>query len=318
MATAIASLASAGRTATKVAEAFDLLSTADYALGGKGLDTVKKSLLSSFNRMAKRKRSSTFRKRSKRRRVIRRKYRRSRMARSGLRTRSTIGHRVGSSNCKAVYLQIGATVSLKTKNFARFLLTDIDEGEAINQRERKLVNLRGFKIRLTGTNLLNVPMWVNIAVVKDEFADAQDNNSTFANEDFFRGYGAEREATASNALNGQQWAFLPMNPGRFTILKRKRIWLGPRSNSSPTLNPVVTTFTYDPYVQKNWFTKTMYVPVKRQLRYKSQNGAFCDDPLYMLVWCSYLGETNIAAQPATGNALEFEPDIVTYFKDPKN
>jgi hypothetical protein len=117
-------------------------------------------------------------------------------------------------------------------------LTNIGQGDAINQRDRHTVELMGVKLCMELTALSNNPLYVNVAVVHLKNTDAP------LNQDFFRSSGGPTRGTDFNeSLNSNEFHSLPMNTDKFVVLSHKRYRLngGVPQFPGPDINTISLT-----------------------------------------------------------------------------
>lgn len=183
-------------------------------------------------------------------------------------------------------------------------LTTISQGDDIDQRERMLANVRGFKIDAEIRNNNGVPMYVNVAVLCTK---AGTSSGTIDTSDFFRAsVGGNRGRDFSTILNSNEMHNLAINSDRYIILRHKRYRLG--EDSSTQYN----TQKSNSYMNLKW-----YVPLKRQLRWDSGLGVQPENgEVWLVYWFDQFGSTTgTGASPA---AVTTAWRVVTTFRDPKN
>jgi len=231
---------------------------------------------------------------------IGRAYRRSRAKKAKF-SRRNIGEPVGSGTAKRYVTETINPVNEDTRVLYQYGLTDIDQGTAINQRERRMVNLRGFKICMEVKNIATTPLYLNVAILspKDGAADV-------TTSDFFRGAGANRGRDFGIGLNSNEFHCLPINSDRYTILKHKRYRLVPGNTPSDT-----ASLNGYSYMNLDW-----WVPLKRQIRYDADTGQPESGKVYMVYWADNFSTAGgSAVNPAQ---MVVTRRVVTYFKEPKN
>lgn len=185
-------------------------------------------------------------------------------------------------------------------------LTRINEGGDIRNRERAIVNLRGFRIRtyLKSNNELG-PIWVNLAIV------AANNESAVLDDidkHFFRRFeGSVRTEAWSDAVNNRTG--LEINSLPLSQVTYKTIW-----HHRFILNAEVGSTSINAGALKNWATKSRYIRINRQIRYGTQLDGDCLNKFWFLLWTSAGDEgTALGAGTITGRL-----QVVTYFRDPRN
>lgn len=291
MALAVAEALELGATAKNIAWGADILGTGDW-LKDKGKQMVR------YYR--KRRRSYGGGRLRKRARYSRRAPTRRR--RHVYIKRRRIGYRVGHGTSKRFLCANFQNVE-ETRTVYRIDLTAITKGDGIDQRERDMVNLRGFHVCLSYRNVTSEPVVINVAIVHDR-READGGAQPIAEEDFFRGSGTQRAIDFGEQLTGQQMNCLKMNSDRFIILKRKKLLV---ANVPPA-----TPGGYYNGVSKNWKEYKMWMPLKRQLRYEDGN---CQTPLALIWW---MDGPFTPANTVAISGIETFAHVVTYFKEPKN
>lgn len=212
-----------------------------------------------------------------------------------------IGEPVGTSNCKTNI--VNATTATRNTNtlhnpYASFL--NIAQGTGINNRSRRVINLRGVRVQVhyklvpsVLTDQGNDLVYLNYAVIS-----AKDGVSTVSTTDFFRGYGSNRsiDFPGTNAdipilINN------PINTDKYQVLVHKRVRLAYFSNNQGTPE----------YVGDH------YIPIKRQIRYDSDAATSHNGRLDFVMWCTTWDSDNASAIKAVVNE---RVDLYTYFRDP--
>mgnify|MGYP000524295661 CR=1 FL=1 len=225
-------------------------------------------------------------------RVIGRAYRRYRRSR----LMGRIGQPPGLATTKRRQ-QLINTENVNTLTLYQTDLTAIPHTTTnqINDRQRDVINLRGFRICWDFWNQGAFPALCNVAVVYD-----RQNDFPAGTTDFFRGNGATRATDFSTLQhNAQQFHCLPLNKDRFTILTHKRFEL------DRTVGGGFNGAT------RMWKTMKFYVPLKKQIRYED------DEPnsrILLLYWFSHLMQATGTAAAPTGIV---QIKTITYFKEPK-
>ena len=217
-----------------------------------------------------------------------------------------IGFRVGSGHAKRnVQQQDIAVTSLNSRAQIIQALCHITQTDtnAINRRQRQLVNVRGFKFCYSFRNNTDRPLFCNIAIV------ARKDGSTPNATDWFRGSGTNRNADFALNLTSTEFYCLPINADKYTILYRKRFTLGAN-------NEGLTGSSYQngPKSYKMWMK---YLPFKRQIRYEGTSSSEIDHAQpYIVMWFDrWNAPQNEAQQTAVVEVLR---RTVTYFREPKS
>ena len=247
-----------------------------------------------------------------RRRRYRRGYRRARKfrKRSSYRRKRVrfIGYPIGSGTCKRVLTQNVSGQSLDTRTLYSRNLTFLAQGTAndINTRQRQMINLRGFKIRFNIQTLTGAQRWYfHWALIAEKsrtrgIPESQDNAISGTN--FFRGNGSSRGIDFQNSLSGNEINFLGINQDEYVVLKHKRMLLDPVSTNGDN-------HQWQRHV-------SMYIPIKRQVRYDPSYGDCpTDGAIWSVWWCEGMNGVGSGATPQT-NWANIDQFVVTYFREP--
>jgi len=178
-------------------------------------------------------------------------------------------------------------------------------GNEINLRERDMINLRGFSIRIGVKNRTqNALMTVRMALVYDK------NKTSWTATDFFRSYGDSRTLDFDGSLAGGidpcQLMVNPINRDKYEVLWERKVTLGP-------INDVAGGTNYSRTLD-NTMNLNTYVPVNRQLRYTGPLSSDCADNLFLVVWSDY--PNGVATDPIS-NAFTYQRFVVAHWSDPK-
>ena len=219
-----------------------------------------------------------------------------------------VGEDPGMSNCKRQTTNDVATISPGTPgtNLDIYSLTDLTKGSDINNRERDLINCRGFRIRYHFSVLGLNPVHVHLAVVAPKQTWDLSGQAA-ASSQFLRGNGATRFLNFGSANSGLVNNHNGINTDRFTVLSHKRVPLGLAGSTS----------NYMGGTTPNWSSGDYYVKVNRQLRYES-GGTTCDTPVYLVVWFDSDARQKTVTWTTFDStaALQNTIDTITYFKEP--
>lgn len=199
------------------------------------------------------------------------KRRKTRKAKTPRLSSTSIGDNVGTANTKQVTAKINSQMlgwTLYNQN-----LTLITRGDSLSERQRDVINLRGFKIDAyfrtitqgSGAGLPSDLYWLNVAVV----APFQRGAADFPT-DFFRARDNldERESDFATTLGSMDLHTLPINTDKWTVLKHKRYEMPTYGSQIP-----------------GWSQKIdMYIPLNRQVTYWDTLSNSCNTPVYLLYW----------------------------------
>lgn len=217
-------------------------------------------------------------------------------------SRKQIGFRVGEGTTKRRQIENTAGVLQNTRVLNSVEVTNIPEGNSINQRERQMANLRGFKMCLEVRNVRDEPLYFNLAVLAPKGATA-----SVVTADFFRGSTDDRaQDFDATALNSNEFHCLPINSDKYVVLLHKRYRLGP--------SPGATLYTNEN--SNNFLNIDRYVSLKRQLRWSSGEQSAEVGRVYVVYWASVFNGASGA--PPLLNAYSVSRRYVTYWKEPKN
>jgi len=236
------------------------------------------------------------------RRMYRRYRRKKRYSRSRGRVRTRnkgqFGRRPGTDTTKLNFLWESAIANRDGRTLHHVDITNIPKGTSINDRQRDLVNLRGFKINGFFRNRFSAEGVLHIALLQPKF------EKTLEQTDFFRTGGTagsnSRGSDFSLGLTGLEMASLRINPDKFNIIYHSRITLKPAAYEHGS----------------SYRMQNKYFPVNRQLSYDDDNTPKCNSPIFFVWWYD-----NIASATATSiivDNIESTYTIHALFKDPRN
>lgn len=232
------------------------------------------------------------------------------------RMRRRIGEPVGKSTSKRfTTIDLDAAGRDSRRLYIREM-TQIPQdltGNNIDERQRYMINLRGFKICCELRNTGGVPLLFNMAVVspKGQKSDLEQNPilsvGTAVEPDFFRGNGNTRAvAFDGGALNSNDFHCRPINADQFTILMHKRMIIGQNSNNG----------TWGEQQRNSYRFVMKYIPIKRQIRYDTNGADSCQSgKIFLIYWYDQMQSVTGAASV---NVLNMSERYITYFKEPKN
>ena len=227
-----------------------------------------------------------------------RKFRKSRTKQKF--SRRNIGEAPGTDNAKRAVTTDVAPAQYPTRTLTQYGLCDIKQGMDPDERIRRLVNVRGFKICCEYINLSNNPLYLNCAVVAPKAGAA-----TVEMDDFFRAAdGSERGRNFANDLTAMEFHCLPINTDRYTVLKHKRHRLVPNTNGS----------TYESHQGHNYLNLDWYIPLKRQLRYDSSLQSNPETGSVYFIWWADEFFT-AAGSAAAANKIGATIRSQTYFRE---
>lgn len=235
-------------------------------------------------------------------RTIGRAYRRYKRKRDF--SRRNIGEPVGKSTAKRRFTTRDTAIqSLATRTLLVSDLNLITEGNQLGQRERKLVNVRGYKLCMEIRNQAQGPLYVNVAVIAPK-----GGNTGVPNTDFFRWSANDNRSIdfGDVTLTSNEYHCLPINVDKYTVLRHKRYVLGENGSTS-----------FADQNRANYANVDWWIPLKRQIRFDgNSSGDTQNGEVYSVMWCDNWGTA--AGAGSTADQLAYTRRFVTYFKEPKN
>lgn len=182
-------------------------------------------------------------------------------------------------------------------------LTTIPQGTDIDERERRIANLRGFKICAEIANKSTTPLYVNVAVISTKQGT---ESSGIETTDFFRAAaGASRARDFSTALNSNEMHCLPINTDRYIVLRHKRYRLIEEGGTTFTSN------SGNSFLNLDW-----YVKINRQIRWDSSVGQPESGAVYLVYWFDLFQSPTLSTPVVSGVSTTWR--AVAIFRDPDN
>lgn len=247
--------------------------------------------------------------RSRRRYYRRRRTRYSRRQYPAKRAR--IGSPVGYGTTKR-FLAMNSSLGYASRTLYSRDLTHIPRTttNALNGRQRDMVNLRGFKIDLkwnTSAANMTSPHILHLAVVCP-VSDTQNPSTPIDNgilpQNWFRGNSAARAIDFGTSLSSIQMHSLAINADNYVILKRKSYKLGNADNTTGLSNDRVGGCSW-------------WVKINRQVRYDDVDfGDLVVNGRCFLVW--WLDQYQGGSGTPVSDMLFMDAHIITYFREPYN
>lgn len=215
-----------------------------------------------------------------------------------------LGEPVGSSTGKRVVVFKDTSPTLISSNVLYFSnsadMLEVEQGTAINQRLRRLINVRGLEIRAflrmgEAKLVTKSPLYVHLALVHPK------TDSSVA-IDFFRADNSNRGLDFSSA-GALQMVTSGLNTDKLDIYFHKKYKLSQDGR-------------YGAVGLGNHILFRKYVRLNRQIRYESDAANSAQDQLYFCVWCS------TSESDASGNqlvdVLSIDRYCVLHFREPRN
>ncbi len=212
--------------------------------------------------------------------------------------KAAVGERVGTSVAKRSLELDTAVQSLQTRTLYQTELTSIGKStdNEIDERQRDMANIRGFRICMDIQNKTAGVLQFNIAVI----CPKETSGLTLTN--FFRNNGAQRGADFGVSLTSQQFNCLAINADKYAILWRKKFTMA-ASDNDPITN-----------MQNQYKIIKKYIPFDRQVRY--EGGTTQLGQCFLVYWCDVFHSPSTT--PALPNSFALLKHVVTYFREPKN
>lgn len=225
--------------------------------------------------------------------AYRRYKKRSKRAKASPRAKD-FGNPMGSFDAKKCTMNNEDRTLRISRNLYTINLTSaLIAGTDIDERQRAIVNLKGYLINMKFDNTSTVyDMFVNIAVVSPK------NFGSVPTSEFFRGYGTNRGLDFDlNLLNSTEMHWTPINTDKHVVLAHERFQIGKASNG------------YGPdYGQFN-----RYIKINKQIRYEDiVNGA--ENGVYLCYWYDY--ESAKKGDTAIINLMGFQNQVICYYSTP--
>ena len=218
--------------------------------------------------------------------------------------RKRIGKPVGTSTAKSKIIVNTGLASKNTRTQYIIDLSEVPKSDAIDNRVRNIINVRGFKFCMFVHNREDIPLTFNIAVISPK---AQTGVDTV---DFFRGQGAKQRGIDFATFNTSlEFKCLPINTDKYNILRHKRYTLGAAGGE---VNP--QDWKCDrrcTYMEFMWYTK-----LNRQWQYDSTTDNGPESGRVFLVYWADTWGTDGGAAPIV-NAYAVMEKHLLYFKEPK-
>lgn len=252
---------------------------------------------------------SRYRYRRPRRSRYRKRYYRRRLAK-----RARIGMPVGYGTTKRNLVVNESALNRDSRELYSHDLTWItkDTTNALNLRQRDIINLRGFKIdwAMRSGATTSFPLYMNFAILahaSNTSVPTSTRTQCIVDENFFRGNSASRAIDFGTSLESIQMTRLNINQDIYSVLRRWRVRM------DPVVNPTGITSRFVDITKAG----KKYIPVRRQVRYDdATNGQVATSGrMFLVYWCDGVqgrpsGATGIAA------ALNIDLHVVVYFNEP--
>lgn len=225
--------------------------------------------------------------------------------RSTVARRSRIGTPVyGPGNCKSnVAFDLDLTTVL-TGTLYKFDCTQSTQGNEINQRERGIINCRGFKFYGHFQNTSGaLGLYLNVAMICPKSTNTTGGDAV-SDLGFFRANGIVRAQDFGPAQTPFRAHVLNINPDDYTVLWHKRKLLAPNNGNAST---------WGSNARNGDYIMTKYTKINRRITYQNpESSAATDGRVWLVFWA---GSTAAAEtiQPAYARSIR----CIMYFKEPK-
>lgn len=220
--------------------------------------------------------------------------------------RVMVGTPRNSMTSKTQVQTIRLSLPDKTLNVVS-MLSNIEQGILINQRERGMITLGGFKMHMYFKNLVQNPQYLNFCMVASKNSGLAAAGASFITPiGWFRGEGAFRATDFSSAITSLSMHNQKINTDDYIVLFHHRMTLAGKLLESSA--DVQTN------IHNEWTERKMWVPVKRQIRYSGPTGEPTDTTIFFVHWTCPIDSTVI--NTPLPDSYVFEARFVTYYRDP--
>lgn len=242
-----------------------------------------------------------FRSRMQGRAAVRARKRSSRKRRYNPKKR--IGEPMRKGTSKRTAINRDVCTPINTNTLYKINLTNIGtRGDAINARERGIINLSGWKIRGEFKNNFEGPLYLNIAVISKKNKTGQPDESNF-----FRGDEGERAIDFNGTGSALHKHRANINSDNWNVVMHQRFRLAGERDSSPGNSVQYSSG------KASYMNYTRWLGMRRQFRFDSNTDTEAETDVFLVYWCSsFCGSGSTVS---TG-ALDHNFDIVAYFKEP--
>ncbi len=216
---------------------------------------------------------------------------------------TTPGYPLGGKTAKTFTVQV--PLLLNPYTIATIPVDRIVKGSGIDQRERDIVNLKGWKTRFHVHSTYAVPITMRFAFISPR--QTLGANPTEQAIGLLRGYGPNRSVNLGLGNTGQTNCINPINDDLYMVMYQSKMEIGPTAGATG----------YTGGVQENWHSLEKWIPLNKQLRYFAQTEGKSETPIYLVFWF----DSKIRAAgdafsviSATGVA-NIRVDAIAYFHD---
>lgn len=175
----------------------------------------------------------------------------------------------------------------------------IDQGDAINDRERQVIFVSGVKINFFARNNISKPLFCNWALIQMKHTAAAPT-ITDVGAEMFRGTGTTRAVNFGSISDAYHKHTYTLNSEKYDVHMQGR-------------------FTLNPYAAEDfgasddvWKSVEHYVPIGRKLYYDGLLSTDCTNPLLFITWCN---AWDVQTAAAATDQWDTRFHSVVYFKE---
>lgn len=297
-----------------------------YRQGKRAVNYIAKRLQDRFTptEMPYKRRRIAYRgprsfRRVRRRRGYYGRRRRGKMRRRSYRRRTyRIGLPMNMGVSKRTVVQLFSAVNFDSRTLYSRDLTGIPltTVNAIDERQREIINVSGFKIqgsmrnRLNnqqGPQLVHFAVLCNVANIAAECVPAVQDDSV-PNTNFFRGSSGTRAIDFGTGLSGIQLHTLKINKDNYVVLKRRTFKLATQASDQNTQAQQGDQYTTPTVKNFKW-----WIPLRRQVRY--DNSLYATQGRCFIVWWSDLMHGRASGATPQGAAFSLDMENITYWRE---
>lgn len=189
---------------------------------------------------------------------------------------------------------------LNTRQLYSETVTDIPFGLAVNERQKDVVRIKGFKLKMCVRNVSNAdPLMLRMAIVSPK-------NNTMATGNFFKGYDNDKGLDFNTVRSGIQFTTYGINDQLYNV-----IWQSKRLLAQVEQNDALALTDNRHNAQ---YIISKYVKLDRTLMWDSSADLEPSaDRLFFIYWLD-----NPLAGATTGsvaNVAVTQHEVITYYKD---
>lgn len=224
--------------------------------------------------------------------------------------RQNVGQRVGEGTSKTAITSSEDLVTRSTYQLNVFDLCQITKGDQVTERERFIVNLRGFKLRMfVKSTHKGAPICFNYALV------AGRSKNVVSQNDIFRSTSFSGRSSGLDTGGGLSNCFADINTDEYVCLKHKRIFLSESDEDDLAGEAYNTKFN-----KSSWKMMEFYFPLKRQMRFADNAPTSCNEKVFLIYWIQIIDspQPNSENPPEEKEAAVVSHQCKAYFKEPKN